>query len=256
MTSTTLPEFDPRFDTAPITDEDTRNETTARRQRKSAQRDREERAKMVADRGLQRVTECGVLVDVPRKFVADFFRIRQHTTLRSVISRNGAELVAAGWDPATDMFSPSAVATIALLLRPQTSAGAARIQQDVNPAASMPRIKFDGGARHREFCSAIYGTAAELIEDVRDIDAGEVWARVRDLDDYEKTALVVTLAALVLDEHPNTGVWVKSSDPDAGTHPLGGSLSGGLSTLIPTPETAHGVPLSVAAPVDDAAVGL
>ncbi len=255
---------DPRFGdtTPPVTLEpDTRAgikpESRDRRKRRAALKARDERAILLAD--LSALEPVGITADtvMSRQDVAAFYRIDARGALYQVLTRNTDELTAAGWDKDADKFPGAAVALVGLLVRAQTSEMAGKVQRALDPNAEPVLLTFSGGKPHMDAAAKIRQAACELVEMVRAEDAGDVWALVRSLPEYERNGMLVSLAAMVLFDHPGTGLWLKQLDPNAYTHPVGGSVHAGLATLIPTRDTAtDGLPLSEYAPITDETVGL
>ena len=246
-------EFDARFDPTPEPPAATGVKPTTAQSRKwrAAQKARATRAAIVAT-AAPALTAMGLPNPATRRDLAKFLAVGE-STIRMAVGRNAAELSAAGY--ADDAFPPAAAATLILTLRPQASANVAAVQRFLAPDLHPTRITTDGGEAHRARAAGVLGDAAELAADVRDVAADDVWARVHALDAWRKTAMVIALAAMVPDDHPGPRAWLKRLDPDRHSHPLGGAAANGLATLLATPETADGAPLS-AIEIDDEAVGL
>ena len=126
--------------------------------------------------------------------VCRLLRVGYRPNLCNVLNRHGDELVSDGWDRAAGTFTRRAVIRMAMLLRPSTSARAARIAKAAR--AGIRLLSFDHPAREQQ-CASVLNRAFALAEDVRDDDPGEVWAGLRKLDRHVLAGVAVTLAAMV-----------------------------------------------------------
>lgn len=170
--------------------------------------------------------------------VLELFGVRYNPTLRMVLEHHGEELRADGWNGESKTFTRRAIMRIALIFRIKTSPMARRIAQAAEDYDRL--IKFEASAEQvaRAYDALDFATA--IAEQVRDADPAEVWAELGDLDAYTLKAAVVTLAALVPLDVPVMG-WLSSLAPANTIHR--GAM--GLALLLPTPDSADGVPPSV-----------
>jgi hypothetical protein len=179
------------------------------------------------------------------------------SSFHQLLQRNEAEMNAAGWDPATNTVGAQTMVRLAMIMRAQTSELAARIQRAVDPDSHQVQLIFGGDASHATRCRDLLATVNEMIEDAQDIAPDSMWARVRELDDYTRNAVLVALLWMVPDDTSGTLKRVKLLDPNYRTHPAGGSVAEGFTQIIPTRETAaDGKSLSDLFEIDDEVVGL
>lgn len=233
--------------------ESSRAAAVARKRRRCAKRDRARRAALITD--LTPVAPMGITAStlMTRAEVADFYGISARSHLSHFLRKNGDELASAGWNRGgDDKFAASAIVLIGLMMHARTSPMAAQIKRALDPEISEPLLIAFGDM---SVAVAAQTRAMELIADVRDAGAGEVWTQIREWSEFEKLSTLVALAALVPDDIP-LGEWVKRQDPGCKRHPLGGSVARGLSTLIPTEATAAGKSIGDAFPITDSAAGL
>jgi len=192
-----------------------------------------------------------------RAEVARFYAIGSSTS-QITVKRNLEELAAAGHvADAYDEFSFRAVLLFGLLLRPGTSDNATLVHRLIDPEKDKTRLVFGPGAgkAHADAMSDLVQLVADLVGKTRMWDPGEVWKAVRELSEWEKNAALVTLL-WAASEGGNRLTCIKGLDPDKREHPLGGSVTAGLATVIPTRNTAHGLTVGDACPVTDEMVGL
>jgi hypothetical protein len=192
-----------------------------------------------------------------RADLSRFYGIGRDTTLRT-IQRNIDELKAAGYDgDVHDEFSLRALLLFGLLLRANTSDNAATVQRMVDPSSDRTQMVFGPGAGkdHTDAMSAVVQLVAGLTGKARMGEAGEVWRAVRELNDWDRNAALVTLLWMASDQSDRMAR-IKRMDPDWREHPLGGSVAAGLSTVIPTRNTAHGLTVGDAFEITDAVVGV
>jgi hypothetical protein len=185
--------------------------------------------------------------------VADFFGIRATGALAKILEANRQELMSHGYDDYDKCYSPRAIVCVALLLRPHTSERASKIQEFLDPAPM--RLAFAPGPRNRKQMGSVLETVSRLIEAAANEHQEDVWAEIRDLDDYTLRAAMVALLHGASAEGGRLAK-IKKLDPDVATHPAGGSAAGGLATVVPTKESWRGAALSEVYVIDDAAVGL
>ena len=145
-----------------------------------------------------------------------------------------------------------------MLLRPVTSALAARIQQALDPERTRTMVRFVAPehSAHQADLAEVQRGVYSLLGAAGSMDPGEVWAMVRDLDSWALQATVVALLHMRGIDARSPMASIKALDPNRRTHPAGGSVAAGLAAVIPTRASAHGLTSAQAFSITDEAVGL
>jgi len=225
------------------------DDAAAKRLSRRNQRNRDYRAALVADAGPKVLHMLGFAGPMSRAALAELLGVSR-TTIRDAIARNVDELCMAGWLGDPEVLPPAVAATVTLLLRPATSPRVGAAHRVLDPSAA-PRLRM--GMATAE-AAAILDLASNVIGRLRSDDPAEVWRWLRDdVDDHTRLGLVVALASMVPLDHPEPRARLRRLDPDRRSHRTGGSPAAGLSQLIPSRATSHGMP---APDITDAAVGL
>jgi hypothetical protein len=229
------------------------NDAAEKRASRRNAKARENRAVLVAEATPETMAALGLSGPLSRSELTELLGVTR-TTMRDTIARNADELMDAGWSGTVEEIPPAVAATVALIIRPATSPRVCVMHRALNPAYTVPRLKFGTGAGHVAEASAILDLASDVIGRLQQDDPAEVWRHLRDdLDDHTRLGLVVALASMVPLDHPEPRARLRRLDPERRSHRMGGSPAAGLSQLIPSRATSHGMP---APDLTDEAVGL
>lgn len=202
-------------------------------QRRRERRDRLSRNTPVLDYCPQHVGET-----LTTDEVCELFGVIYDPTLRHSLDRHGDELRADGWDHEAGTFTRRAVLRLAMMFRSSTSLMASRIAKAAEDYHRL--IKFTSSPEQVRRADDTLSLAFDLVEQVHDDDPAEVWARLGKLDDYALKSAVVALSALVPEDLPVLG-WLARLAPEGA---MMNRAAMGLALLLPTPESADGVPSS------------
>lgn len=162
--------------------------------------------------------------------VAAFFDIGA-STLSRLLRMFHDEFTRDGWIAprcrgGKDRWSDRAIVRAALLLDEVESAPAAEIRYRLDVAA-LP-VAFDNRAYRITQCEKLFAQAMATVEDVHgDSSPVDIWRRFQEMPRYELQALAVALAALVSDDAPGTGSFLRSIGG------RDGHVAEGLAQLIP-----------------------
>ncbi|WP_125939752.1 glutathione S-transferase family protein [Mycolicibacterium grossiae] len=162
--------------------------------------------------------------------VAAFFDIGA-SALSRLLRMFPEEFTRDGWTPPTsrggkDRWTDQAVVRAALLLDETDSAPAAEIRYLLDVAA-LP-VAFSSRDYRIKQCEKIFAQAMELVEDVHgESSPVAVWRRLQEMPRYELQALTVTLAALVPDDVPGMGAFLRELGGQQGR------VAEGLAQLVP-----------------------
>lgn len=168
--------------------------------------------------------------------VAAFFDIGA-SALTTLLRKFPDEFARDGWTAARsrsgkDRWTDRAVLRAALLLDDVESAPAAEIRYRLDVAA-LP-VAFSSREYRITQCEKLFTQAMAIVEDVHgDSSPVDIWRRFQEMPRYELQALTVALAALVPDDVPGTGSFLRSI---GGRH---GHVAEGLAQLIPVRSTLY-----------------
>jgi hypothetical protein len=177
-----------------------------------------------------RVGRVELLAKAPtRADVAAFFGISVGS-LVTLLRWHRDEFIEDGWTAAgrsgADVWTDEAVVRAALLLTGVKSAVADEIRYllDVD---GLP-VAFSSREHRINQCEKVFESTMKIVGDVHgEASAVDIWRELQDMPRYDLQALVVALAALVPDDVPGLGEYLREL---AGS---GGSIAGGLALLIP-----------------------
>lgn len=231
--------------------ENASDDAIAQRRMRMQRRKRDRRNALAANTDILDQFEPAVGEVVTQVEVAELLGVTPWgTTLRNVLTRHGDELLDDGWDDVRDTFTRRAVVRLALIMRSDKAKAIAEAA-----GARYRVIAFDDSAtrlRHVRRCQAVFDQALELAERVKDEDPAEVWQTLNGLDRYTLQAVIVALGALLPLEQPGLLSWLTALPSRNAVGQSRGLAASGLAMIVPTPETADGVPLSQAEDSDDA----
>lgn len=230
--------FDHDIDDRDIADREARDRETLRTEAamRARQRAQERRDKLVGRVDVLdelRVGQLEFLVGCPSiADVAAFFDIGA-STLSRLLRTFPQEFAHDGWTApgsrgGKDRWTDRAVVRAALLLDEVQSVPAAEIRYLLGVDA-LP-VAFSNRNRDRRIkqCEKVFADAMAVVEDVHgESSPVEVWRRFQEMPRYELQALAVTLAALVPDDVPGMGAFLREI---GGQH---GHVAEGLAQLIP-----------------------
>lgn len=163
--------------------------------------------------------------------VAAFFDIGV-SAVKRLLRMFPDEFTRDGWTPPRsrtdkDRWTDRAVLRAALLLDEEIgSAPAAEIRYRLNVAA-LP-VAFSNKDFRITQCEKVFAQAMEVVEDVHgESSPAAVWRRFQEMPRYELQALTVALAALVPDDAPGIGAFLRTIGGPQGR------VAEGLAHLIP-----------------------
>ncbi|EHB45816.1 MULTISPECIES: hypothetical protein [Mycolicibacterium] len=165
--------------------------------------------------------------------VASFYGVHPRAVL-TVLRRHREEFESDGWrqsDPHRrrfDYWPDEAVVRAGLLLDRSTVADQLR---HLLGQGTVPLVYSLSDARINQ-CHRLYRKALGVVGDVHDRSPDELWHSLQQTDRYELMALVVALAALIDDEKPSPGGWLRRLSTPTGKR-KDGSIRRGLALLIP-----------------------
>ncbi|WP_232491358.1 hypothetical protein [Mycobacterium dioxanotrophicus] len=165
--------------------------------------------------------------------VASFYGVHPRAVV-TVLRRHREEFESDGWrenDPhgrCGDYWPDEAVVRAGLLL--ERSAVADQLRHLLGQG-KLPLVYSLSDTRINQ-CQRLYRKAMTVVGDVHDLSPDELWHSLQQTDRYELMALVVALAALIDDETPSPGRWLRGLSTPTGKR-KDGSIRRGLALLIP-----------------------
>ncbi|KDE96896.1 hypothetical protein Y900_030140 [Mycolicibacterium aromaticivorans JS19b1 = JCM 16368] len=209
-------------------------------EKKAQERARERRNKLV-----RRVDVLDELLDGEVEFlagspsiadVAAFFDIGA-SALNRLLRMFPDEFALDGWSApqvrgGKDRWTDRAIVRAALLLDEVPSAPAAEIRYRLDVAA-LP-VAFSSREWRIGQCERLFAQAMAVVEDVHgESSPVDIWRRFQEMPRYELQALTVALAALVPDQVPGTGAFLRTIGGRQGR------VAEGLAQLIPVRSNLH-----------------
>ncbi|WNM74138.1 hypothetical protein SEA_NERGAL_47 [Mycobacterium Phage Nergal] len=220
------------------------DDTIDQRRRRMQERKRDRRGLLAANTAVLDEFEPAIGDQATTEQTAELLGVTPYSaTLRNVLNRHRDELIADGWDQAKGTFTRRAIIRLALIMRSDKAKAIAEAA-----GARYRVISFSAGEklRHVRRCQAVMDQALEVAERVKDDDPAEVWAALNGLDRYTLQAVAVALGAMVPLDQPGTLQWLSALPSRYARHSDQSLAASGLALIVPTPETADGVPLSQA----------